>query len=90
MIIRFLIFAVLFYLFYKIIKTLRRKKSPIENNYKFKPVAKNDEDLVEDPLCHTYIPVSQAYKKEIAGQNHYFCSKECSEEYILKKSKENQ
>jgi YHS domain-containing protein len=43
------------------------------------------EDLVEDPHCHTYVPVSQAYRKEIGGKSYYFCSKECYETYVSEK-----
>jgi uncharacterized protein len=35
------------------------------------------EDLVEDPNCHTYVPVSDAFRATIDGKTLYFCSKEC-------------
>jgi len=35
------------------------------------------EDLLEDPQCHTYIPVSEAYRVSADGKTLYFCSKEC-------------
>ncbi|MEN6420929.1 MAG: YHS domain-containing protein [Smithella sp.] len=41
---------------------------------------------MEDPVCHTYVPVSQAYKKEISGKHYYFCSKQCSEKYTVDKN----
>ena len=90
MLIRFIVFFLVIYLLYRIVKFIRQAKSVGMNNYKFKPTPIVGEDLVEDPACHTYIPVSQAYKKEIAGKNYYFCSKECCENYILEKNKERQ
>ncbi len=39
------------------------------------------EDLVEDPQCHAYVPVSQAFRKEIDGKPVYFCSRKCLEQY---------
>ena len=39
------------------------------------------EELVEDPLCHTYVPLSQAYRSEMGGKTLYFCSRKCLEEY---------
>jgi YHS domain-containing protein len=39
------------------------------------------EDLIEDPLCHTYVPLSQAHKALIDGQAVYFCSQKCFEKY---------
>ena len=44
------------------------------------------EPMVEDPQCGTYLPVSDAIKATIHGQQHYFCSKKCLKEY--KKSQE--
>lgn len=90
MLVRFVIFLVVGYLFYRIIKYFRTVRAVKINNSQFKSSPAVEEDLVEDPACHTYIPVSQAYKKEIAGKNFYFCSKECSDGYILGKNNERQ
>jgi len=84
---RFFVFIILIYLLYKIIITFRQLKSAKNENYQFKSSSAVGEDLVEDPICHTYVPVSQAFKKEISGNNYYFCSKQCSEKYELEKNK---
>jgi YHS domain-containing protein len=39
------------------------------------------EELVEDPICHTYVPVSQAFRAEIDGKPVYFCSRKCLEQF---------
>ncbi len=39
------------------------------------------EAMVEDPVCGTFLPVNDALKARIKGQDHYFCSKDCLEEY---------
>ena len=39
------------------------------------------EDLVEDPYCHTYVPLSSAYKVSLDGKTAYFCSQKCFEMY---------
>ncbi len=88
MLIRFIIFLVLTYLLYRIIKYFRKQKSVKMNAYQSKVPPSAGEDLVEDPACHTYIPVSQSYKKEIAGKTYYFCSKECCQSYLSEKSNE--
>jgi YHS domain-containing protein len=82
MLIRFLIFFILIYVIYKIIRTIRQEKPFAVENKHSKTTVASGEDLVEDPCCHTYIPISQAHRKEIAGKEHYFCSKECSEKYV--------
>jgi uncharacterized protein len=88
MLIRFIIFLVVIYLLYRIVKFFRQAKSVgLNDHHKFKITPTVGEDLVEDPVCHIYVPLSQAYKKEIAGKIYYFCSKECCEGYILEKNK---
>jgi uncharacterized protein len=85
-VIKFIISALLIYLLYKIIKIVRQLK-PAENkiNQSKSPPAEG-EDLIEDPVCHTYVPVSQAYKREISGNDYYFCSKQCSDKFTLEKN----
>lgn len=39
------------------------------------------ETMVEDPVCGTFIPVNDAVKGRIQGQDHYFCSQDCLEEF---------
>jgi YHS domain-containing protein len=39
------------------------------------------EELVEDPHCHAYVPVSQAFRMEIDGKTVYFCSQKCLDQY---------
>jgi len=39
------------------------------------------EELVEDPLCHTYVPIGDACRTQIDGKTVYFCSPKCLEQY---------
>jgi YHS domain-containing protein len=84
---RFFVFIILIYLLYKVIKNVGNLKPAKKGNDQFKASADGGEDLVEDPVCHTYVPLSQAVKKEIYGNDFYFCSKQCSEKYELGKNK---
>ena len=84
---RFFVFIILIYLLYKVIKTVGKLKPAKNENYQFKASSVGGEDLVEDPVCHTYVPLSQAFKKEISGNDYYFCSKQCSEKYESGKNK---
>jgi YHS domain-containing protein len=84
MILRFIIAAVLLYFVFRIVKRLL-----LPSGKKVKPLPgdKNDgtkgEDLVEDPLCHTYVPISEAHKLNLEGKPLYFCSKNCLEQYQI-------
>lgn len=86
MFVRFLIYLLLIYLLYKIIKSVRLLTPEKHENYESASSSTEGEDLVEDPVCHTYIPVSQACKKEISGKNYYFCSEQCSKKYVSEKN----
>jgi hypothetical protein len=35
------------------------------------------EDLVQDPVCRTYVPRSRVVSARIAGRDEHFCSTEC-------------
>ncbi len=38
-------------------------------------------EMVQDPNCETYIPMTEAVTATIAGREHFFCSEQCAEEY---------
>jgi len=42
------------------------------------------EDMVRDPECGMFLPKGDALAASIAGEQHYFCSKECREQYRRK------
>ncbi len=46
----------------------------------------NGEEMVRDPQCGVYLPLSNALKRRIRGENVYFCSKECEVSYNKKTS----
>lgn len=84
--IRLFVFIILFYLLYKIINVFKQSRFIKNENYQFKSSSIGAEDLVKDPVCNKYIPRSQAYKREILGKDYYFCSKQCSDRFILEKN----
>jgi len=84
---RFVVFIILIYLMYRIIKSIGQTKPVKNENYQFKASPVGVEDLIEDPVCHTYVPLSQAFRIEISGNDYYFCSKQCSEKYVSGKNK---
>jgi uncharacterized protein len=89
MLIRFIIIIISVYFLYRIIKLVNKKKrTAVNRDHQYGQAPSGGEDLMEDPFCHIYIPLSQACKKEIAGKIYYFCSKECCESYILMRDKE--
>jgi YHS domain-containing protein len=76
MIIKFIIGIIIIYLLYKVVRGWKAVTGPSNKNL---PAA--GEDLVEDPLCHTYVPLSHACQVSIEGKTFYFCSQNCLDKY---------
>ena len=38
-------------------------------------------ELKKDPVCGTYVPAISAFKKTVAGHEHYFCSAGCRDKF---------
>jgi YHS domain-containing protein len=89
MIIRLIISIILFYLVYRIGKLLflpgEKKVHPLPKVHQENLTG--GEDLVEDPYCHTYIPISTALSWQGPEKRHYFCSSTCLDKY--RKNHEN-
>jgi YHS domain-containing protein len=81
MLFKLVIFVIVLYLLFKLLKKgLPRGEGKTAHNPLQKPSA--GEDLVEDPVCHTYIPLSTALKVNVDGKTVYFCSQKCLETYV--------
>jgi YHS domain-containing protein len=80
MILKLVIGIVVIYLLFRLIRKgfPQVGGKPAQANIK-SPAA--GEELVEDPECHAYVPVSQALTREIDGEKVYFCSQKCLEQY---------
>ena len=72
---KIVILAALFYILFKLLTSGKEK---IDNKQAHKAVKSSlDDILVEDPVCHTYIPQKEAEALIIKGKAYYFCSKKC-------------
>lgn len=81
---RILIIGILLYILYRLLigsgrKKVSRKKSSGPPGEKIQDV------LVEDPVCHTYIPKGQAVQLHHNKQILYFCSNKCCEKFLEQK-----
>jgi len=74
---RLLIIILLGYLLYR---TLRRFLDPRQKISRHEAGGTIDE-MVQDPVCETYVPVREAEKRFIGGRTCYFCSKKCADTY---------
>lgn len=80
---RLLILFLLFYVLYRLLRSGRRqakaKKTETSGAGRISDV------LVEDPVCHTYIPKGQAVTAKKDGTTHFFCSEKCRETFLTQK-----
>jgi uncharacterized protein len=44
------------------------------------------EDMVRDPVCQLYLPRSEAIRRKIRGQEHFFCSPGCLDKFLAIRS----
>lgn len=78
---RLIIYIILFFLLYKIIKQCLPSEKSIKNT------SQNDaqiggEELILDTICQTYFPKGSALMVRNGGSVHYFCSEDCREKYL--------
>ncbi|MDO9529508.1 MAG: hypothetical protein Q7J27_10170 [Syntrophales bacterium] len=81
MFLRFIVTAVIIYLVYRLAKSLFLTSTRPPDKFPEGVVSIEKEDLVMDPYCHTYVPISDAYRASINGKTVYFCSEECFNKY---------
>lgn len=80
MTLKFVILLIAFYLLYRLFRKGSSKVGGSDKHHSF-PRSATGEELVEDPVCHTYIPISSAIRLETKGNTVYFCSQKCLEKY---------
>jgi YHS domain-containing protein len=79
---RLIVIILILYFLYQGVRRLflsDGKQKPIQGDERAKQV--RGEDLVEDPQCHMYVPVSRAIEKRIGDRTLHFCSEACYRAY---------
>ena len=76
--VRLIIIVLLAYFAYKLFKNLFNIGPGASGNDSSGSVIS---EMVEDPLCKTYIPRNEAYRAVINGEEMFFCSRECAEKF---------
>lgn len=82
MIIRLLIYGLLFYAGYRVIRAWADKNAQIRYSDADKGLGKIDDVMIKDPYCQAYFPKKDGIHLRSGGKDLYFCSPECREKYI--------
>lgn len=87
--VRLLVIGVLLYILYKLLVG-PRKKGVYGSRQGDPPTSGNpvQDVLVEDPVCHTYIPKRQAIQLHHDKKMYYFCSDKCCQTFLKDKGVE--
>ena len=40
------------------------------------------DEMVQDPECKVYVPLSRAVSARVGGETLYFCSEDCARKYV--------
>lgn len=86
-IVKVMLLVVVVFIGYKIYKMIQRASVSSVDKFPEGPPPARGEELVQDPLCKTYVPKSQAIVSDIHGHREYFCSLECRDKYLSDPSK---
>jgi YHS domain-containing protein len=83
---RFIFLIILLYLLYRFIRALfypstKRNIDTMRSNER-----PEEDEMVMDPYCETYVPIRNSYSAKINGESLYFCSTECLEKYKQEKA----
>lgn len=81
---RLIIFAILAYVLYRILRGVFGSGQKIKNTEKGEVI----DEMVKDPFCNTYVPQRDAKRKVIDGEEYFFCSEECANKFQKESLKE--
>ena len=75
--VRLIIFGILAYLLYRIVKGVFSPKAKVHRGSAQGIV----DEMVQDPFCKTYITRRDAVRRMIQGQEVLFCSDDCATKF---------
>ncbi|MBW2063957.1 MAG: YHS domain-containing protein [Deltaproteobacteria bacterium] len=74
---KLLIYAILAYVLYRIFRVFLGPGKKIDRGKEGGVI----DEMVQDPFCKTYIPKRDSIKRNIEGQEYFFCSEECASRF---------
>lgn len=83
--IRLIILVFLIYLLYRVVRRYLGPGQRGQGTYNEGTGMGAVDEMVQDPMCKTYIPRRDAHKRVINGITYFFCSSECADRFEKKK-----
>ena len=75
---RILILIFLGYLLYRVVRRYLAAGKTVERDERGEG---SIDEMVQDPVCKTYVLLREAEKRVIGGKTYYFCSRKCADEF---------
>lgn len=72
-----LVVGLLVVLYFLVRSAIRELKGKKEHN----PALSGKNDMLQDPVCRTYVPRGAAVSASIGGQTYFFCSQDCAQTF---------
>ncbi len=85
---RLVIIGLLLYILYRLLIGPKKKQVFGKKNGPATSGSDVQDILIEDPVCHTYIPKEQAVQLHHDKKLYYFCSDKCCEMFLKQKGAE--
>jgi len=76
---RLILIFLIFYIILSVVKLAFHVGNPRSAKWREFDRDRDEEEMVLDPQCHSYVPKSDA----IVKSGEYFCSQECARLYLL-------
>jgi YHS domain-containing protein len=86
--IRFVILAVVAYIFYRALKSWMFPKPDASRSVPDRKAGEIDDIMIKDPFCEAYFPKRNAVRHHKNGKDLYFCSTRCRDQYVQARSDE--
>ena len=87
--IKFLILFAVGYLLYRALKSWMLADTRSSKSVSGEAAGQIDDVMIKDPFCQAYFPRRDAVHLKLSGNDLYFCSKECRDQYIARQSEDN-
>lgn len=79
---RIIVLAILIFILYRLIIGPKKKKSSSSPSREGQKNSIERDVLVEDPVCHSYVPKKEAIRGVKEGKTYYFCSENCARSFL--------
>jgi YHS domain-containing protein len=81
---RFLLILALLTIFYFLVRRAIREFKQRHLDQEGRSI--DQDQMVQDPVCHTFVPRKIAFVERIGGQTYCFCSRQCAAAFAQQQS----